>query len=71
MKLQRLTDHQVETIHSAFPDIPVANIVYHLTKTRSAQATSEEILERGFLPAVGLSLPRGDPNPLLGLERMK
>jgi coupling of ubiquitin conjugation to ER degradation protein 1 len=46
------TDDQVETIQSAFPDIPVANIVYHLSKTRSAQATSEEILERGFLPAV-------------------
>jgi hypothetical protein len=48
------TDGQVETIQSAFPDVPLANIVYHLSKTRSAQATSEEILERGFLPSVRL-----------------
>ncbi|ORX36390.1 hypothetical protein BD324DRAFT_492952 [Kockovaella imperatae] len=40
----------VETVKSAFPDIPAPNIIYSLSKTRSAQATSEEILERGFLP---------------------
>ncbi|WVO17961.1 hypothetical protein L204_105659 [Cryptococcus depauperatus] len=40
----------VETVHSAFPHVPVPNIIYHLSRTRSAQATSEVILERGELP---------------------
>ncbi|GFZ42830.1 hypothetical protein JCM24511_00548 [Saitozyma sp. JCM 24511] len=45
-----VTPSMVATVHSAFPDVPVSNVIYHLSKTRSTQATSEEILERGFLP---------------------
>ncbi|ORY29561.1 hypothetical protein BCR39DRAFT_532135 [Naematelia encephala] len=45
-----VTPAMVETVHSAFPHIPPGNIIYSLSKTRSAQATSEEIIERGFLP---------------------
>ncbi|KJE01253.1 hypothetical protein I311_05118 [Cryptococcus gattii NT-10] len=48
--IRGVTPSMVETVHSAFPHIPVPNIVYHLSRTRSAQATSEEILERGMLP---------------------
>lgn len=40
---------QISTVHSAFPDIPLASIAYSLSRTRSAQRTSEEILERGYL----------------------
>ena len=47
-----LTGAQVETVKSAFPDVPAPNIIYSLSRTRSAQRTSEEILERGFLPNV-------------------
>lgn len=42
----------VEAVTSAFPDVPVDNVVYSLTRTRSAQSTSEIILERGTLPPV-------------------
>ncbi|OWZ26577.1 hypothetical protein C356_06908 [Cryptococcus neoformans c45] len=48
--IRGVTPSMVETVHSAFPHVPVPNIVYHLSRTRSAQATSEEILERGVLP---------------------
>lgn len=53
---------QVETVHTAFPHIPLPNTIYHLSKSRSPQATSEEILERGFLPAVS---PPRPVSPLL------
>ncbi|ODO06274.1 hypothetical protein L198_01506 [Cryptococcus wingfieldii CBS 7118] len=49
--IRGVTPAMVETVHSAFPDIPVPNIIYHLSRTKSAQSTSEEILERGFLAA--------------------
>ncbi|CAK9786080.1 hypothetical protein CC85DRAFT_257431 [Cutaneotrichosporon oleaginosum] len=40
----------VEAVTSAFPNEPLANIVYSLSRTRSAQVTSELLLERGSLP---------------------
>ncbi|GMK54699.1 hypothetical protein CspeluHIS016_0112850 [Cutaneotrichosporon spelunceum] len=40
----------VEAVTSAFPNEPLNNVVYSLTRTRSAQTTSEMILERGSLP---------------------
>ncbi|BEI80222.1 hypothetical protein CcaverHIS002_0107510 [Cutaneotrichosporon cavernicola] len=40
----------VEAVTSAFPNEPINNVVYSLTRTRSAQVTSELILERGSLP---------------------
>ncbi|KAK8861343.1 hypothetical protein IAR55_002162 [Kwoniella newhampshirensis] len=49
--IRGVTPAMVETVHSAFPHVPVPNIIYHLSRTRSAQATSEEILERGGLQA--------------------
>ncbi|WVF66811.1 hypothetical protein IAT40_001553 [Kwoniella sp. CBS 6097] len=49
--IRGVTPAMVETVHSAFPDIPLPNIIYHLSRSRSAQTTSEVILERGFLPA--------------------
>jgi coupling of ubiquitin conjugation to ER degradation protein 1 len=42
----------VETIHAAFPDVPLPNLIYSLSKTRSGQRTSEEIMEKGYLPNV-------------------
>ncbi|WVQ73867.1 hypothetical protein IAR50_003448 [Cryptococcus sp. DSM 104548] len=49
--IRGVTPEMVETVHSAFPHIPVPNIIYHLSRTKSAQSTSEEILEKGFLAA--------------------
>ncbi|WVQ94422.1 hypothetical protein IAU59_001501 [Kwoniella sp. CBS 9459] len=49
--IRGVTPAMVETVHSAFPDIPLPNIIYHLSRSRSAQTTSEVILERGFLSA--------------------
>ncbi|OCF34592.1 hypothetical protein I316_03633 [Kwoniella heveanensis BCC8398] len=49
--IRGVTPAMVETVHAAFPDIPLPNIIYHLSRSRSAQTTSEVILERGFLPA--------------------
>ncbi|WOO78919.1 Coupling of ubiquitin conjugation to ER degradation protein 1 [Vanrija pseudolonga] len=40
----------VESVHAAFPDVPVDAVVYSLTRTRNAQSTSEIILDRGSLP---------------------
>lgn len=47
----------VEAVTSAFPDVPFENVVYSLTRTRSAQSTSEIILERGTVPAVSILWP--------------
>ncbi|WRT65438.1 uncharacterized protein IL334_002381 [Kwoniella shivajii] len=49
--IRGVTRPMVDTVHGAFPHIPIPNIIYSLSRTRSAQATSEEILERGTLPA--------------------
>ncbi|WVR04060.1 hypothetical protein IAU60_001059 [Kwoniella sp. DSM 27419] len=49
--IRGVTPAMVETVHSAFPNTPLPNIIYHLSRSRSVQATSEEILERGALPA--------------------
>ncbi|WVW79747.1 hypothetical protein I302_101717 [Kwoniella bestiolae CBS 10118] len=49
--IRGVTPSMVDTIHGAFPHIPLPNIIYSLSRTRSAQATSEEILESGTLPA--------------------
>ncbi|WWC87514.1 uncharacterized protein L201_002404 [Kwoniella dendrophila CBS 6074] len=49
--IRGVTPAMVDTIHSAFPDIPIPNIIYSLSRTKSAQITSEIILERGILPA--------------------
>ena len=46
---------QVQTVSSAFPDIPRENILYDLSKTRNVQSTFERILEVGTLPAVSPS----------------
>ncbi|KAL1410196.1 hypothetical protein Q8F55_004201 [Vanrija albida] len=40
----------VESVHAAFPDAELDAVVYSLTRTRNAQATSEIILDRGVLP---------------------
>jgi len=48
---KNVTIEEVETIHNMFPDIPVDNIRYDLLRTGNVQATSNKILERGFLPA--------------------
>ncbi|KAK6906930.1 hypothetical protein L486_04349 [Kwoniella mangroviensis CBS 10435] len=48
--IRGVTPSMVDTIHGAFPHVPLPNIIYSLSRTRSAQATSEEILERGTLP---------------------
>lgn len=42
----------VEAVTSVFPGEPLANVVYSLSRTRSAQVTSELLLERGSLPNV-------------------
>ncbi|WVQ83576.1 hypothetical protein IAT38_005717 [Cryptococcus sp. DSM 104549] len=49
--IRGVTPAMVETVHQAFPHVPIPNIVYHLSRTRSAQSTSEVILDRGDLPA--------------------
>ncbi|KAL7419838.1 hypothetical protein Q5752_005754 [Cryptotrichosporon argae] len=49
--LPGVTREMVDAVASAFPDVPARSVVYSLARTRSVQATSEEILERGFLPA--------------------
>ncbi|PCH42009.1 hypothetical protein WOLCODRAFT_119813 [Wolfiporia cocos MD-104 SS10] len=46
-----VTVDMVETIHNMFPDIPSDNIRYDLLRTGSVQQTSNNIIERGFLPA--------------------
>lgn len=43
---------QIQTVHAAFPHTDYKAIAYSLSKTRSVQATSEAILEQGFLPEV-------------------
>lgn len=43
---------QVSNVSSAFPDIPRENIMYDLSKTKSAQVTVEKLLTTGFLPPV-------------------
>lgn len=43
---------QIQNVHAAFPHISHSAIAYSLSKTRSVQATSEAILEQGFLPEV-------------------
>ncbi|KZT06630.1 uncharacterized protein LAESUDRAFT_749863 [Laetiporus sulphureus 93-53] len=50
---KNVTIEMVETVHSMFPDIPSDNIRYDLLRTGSVQQTTNTILERGFLPAVG------------------
>ncbi|KAK1920917.1 hypothetical protein DB88DRAFT_113432 [Papiliotrema laurentii] len=69
--IRGVTRAMVDTVHGAFPDIPASNIIYSLSRTRSSQATSEEILERGFLPAppasfsIPASLLPDQPTPVL------
>jgi coupling of ubiquitin conjugation to ER degradation protein 1 len=48
---KKVTDEQVNTIVSMFPDIPRANIHYELLRTGNIERTSNKILERGFLDA--------------------
>ncbi|WWC68983.1 uncharacterized protein I206_102919 [Kwoniella pini CBS 10737] len=57
--IRGVTPSMVETVHGAFPHVPIPNIIYSLSRTRSAQATSEEILERGTLqaPPPNFSIP--------------
>lgn len=50
--LTDFTPAQIQNVHSAFPHISHEAIAYSLSKTRSVQATSESILEQGFLPEV-------------------
>lgn len=54
-----ITLSTVETVHGAFPHIPLPNLIYSLSKTRSGQTTSEEIIERGSLPTVSYHLFTG------------
>lgn len=44
---------------AAFPNEPVENVVYSLSRTQSAQTTSEILLDRGSLPAppAGFAVP--------------
>lgn len=42
----------MSNVSSAFPDIPRENIMYDLSKTKSAQVTVEKLLTTGFLPPV-------------------
>ncbi|RXK41444.1 hypothetical protein M231_01350 [Tremella mesenterica] len=67
---RNVTPAMVESVHSTFPHIQKKDIIWSLSKTDSAQATSEEILEKGFLPSAPASfqpppslLPL-DPNPV-------
>lgn len=56
----------VEAVTSAFPNEPLPNVIYSLSRTRSAQATSEIILERGSLPNVSPVLWRESAQRDLG-----
>jgi len=46
---KKVTPEMVETVTGMFPDIPNANIHYDLLRTGSAELTTNNILERGFL----------------------
>ncbi|KZT70699.1 hypothetical protein DAEQUDRAFT_744662 [Daedalea quercina L-15889] len=48
---KNVTTEMVDTVHTMFPDIPSDNIRYDLLRTGSTQTTTNNILERGFLPA--------------------
>ncbi|CDZ98069.1 CUE1, KIS4 [Phaffia rhodozyma] len=48
--LRGVSEPMVDTVSSAFPDIPRENIMYDLSKTRNPQITVEKILTTGILP---------------------
>ncbi|KII85328.1 hypothetical protein PLICRDRAFT_44596 [Plicaturopsis crispa FD-325 SS-3] len=50
-KPKNVTQEQVETVHSMFPDIPIDNIRFDLLRSGNVEHTTNKILERGFLDA--------------------
>ncbi|KAF9554792.1 hypothetical protein CPC08DRAFT_162122 [Agrocybe pediades] len=48
---KNVTQDMVDTISNMFPDIPADNIRYDLLRTGSVSATTNKLLERGFLDA--------------------
>lgn len=50
--LRGVSESMVDSVCSAFPDIPRENVMYDLSKTRNPQLTVEKILTAGVLPAV-------------------
>ncbi|KAI5453926.1 hypothetical protein NCC49_004921 [Naganishia albida] len=55
--LRGVSAAMIQNVHAAFPHISHSAIAYSLSKTRSVQATSEAILEQGFLPEPPASFP--------------
>lgn len=50
-KPRKATPDMIESVRSAFPDIPTANIHYHLLRSGSVETTVNTLLERGYLDA--------------------
>ncbi|KAG8760382.1 hypothetical protein FRC14_003239 [Serendipita sp. 396] len=48
-KPRKATPEMVESVRTAFPDIPVPNIHYNLLRTGSVEVTVNTLLEKGYL----------------------